>query len=115
MKTYKDVYMLPLHVSHDWVRDEKHQFVFQFEDAVRSDNVQRQILGIINGYGKPSTQHHFIHENGYISEGGKNYILIRGWGNLTGTGGHNLSVEEAANIQDTFAEFIVNQLNQKVN
>ena len=36
---------------------------------------------------------------------------IRGWGNLTGAGAHNLSVEEAANIQDTFADFIVERLN----
>ena len=38
---------------------------------------------------------------------GHKLILIRGWGNLTGAGAHNLSVEEAANIQDTFADFIV--------
>jgi len=40
-------------------------------------------------------------------------ILIRGWGNLTGTGAHNLKEEEAANIQDTFAEYIVEQLNRR--
>ena len=54
----------------------------------------------------------FRHEDGFILDNDHNkLILIRGWGNLTGIGAHNLSVEEAANIQDTFADFIVERLN----
>jgi len=40
-------------------------------------------------------------------------ILIRGWGGLTGIGGLNLSTLEAAHVQDTFAEYIVKQLNRR--
>jgi hypothetical protein len=114
MKTYKDVYHFPLHNSEiGWVRDAKSQFVFQFEDYVHNNILlQNNIVDTINGNYKPKKQHHFVHEDGLITEDGNEFILIRGWGNLTGTGGHNLSPEEAANIQDTFAEFIVKQLNQ---
>lgn len=113
MKTYKDVYQFPLHLNEDigWVRDAKSQFVFQFEDYI-GILLQNNIVDVINGNSKPKKQHNFIHEDGLISEDGNEFILIRGWGNLTGKGGHNLSPEEAANIQDTFAEFIVEQLNQ---
>lgn len=112
MKTYKDIYQFPLHNSEiGWVRDAKSQFVFQFQ--FHEPLLQNNIIEIINGIEKPKSQRKFIHKDGIIEEMGKEYILIRGWGNLTGTGGHNLSPEEAANVQDTFAEFIVNQLNQK--
>lgn len=115
MKTYKDVYSFPLHLdkSIGWVRDAKSQFVFQFEDYVDNNiSLQNNIVDIINGNSKPLTQHSFIHKDGIISENGNEFILIRGWGNLTGIGGHNLHPKEAINIQDTFAEFIVEQLNQ---
>lgn len=111
MKTYKDIYHFPLRNSEiGWVRDAKNQFVFQFE--FDEPLLQNNIVAIINGKEKPKSQRKFIHKDGIIEEMGKEYILIRGWGNLTGTGGHNLSEEEAANVQDTFAEFIVEQLNQ---
>lgn len=114
MKTFKDVYVFPLSVDNiGWVRDSKGQFVFQFEDYVQSMLVRSQIVGIINGDSKPTKINNFIHDDGMISKDGIDYILIRGWGNLTGTGGHNLPAEEAANIQDTFAEYIISKLNQK--
>lgn len=112
MKTYKDVYELPLRVDDiGWVRDEKDQFVFQFQFDEKF--LQGNIISVINGTEKPKYQHEFIHKEGIISEGCNDFILIRGWGHLTGIGGLNLSTEEACNIQDTFAEFIVEQLNQK--
>lgn len=112
MKTYKDVYRFPLRNSQiGRVKDADNQFVFQFQ--FHELLLQNNIIAIINGTEKPKSQRKFIHKDGIIEEMGKEYILIRGWGNLTGTGGHNLPLEEAANVQDTFAEFIVNQLNQK--
>ena len=30
MKTYKDIYELPLEESHGWIYDQKRNFVFQF-------------------------------------------------------------------------------------
>lgn len=48
----------------------------------------------------------------YLENGGDDliFIIIRGWGNLTGTGGHNLDVEKAAEIQDEFGEYIIKRL-----
>lgn len=117
MRTYKDVYQFPLHCDDiGWVRDAKYQFVFQFEFF--GELLWHNILCIINGTEKPTKGKVFTHKGGVISDGKCNYIRIRGWGNLTGIGGHNMSTEEAANVQDTFAEFIVemlngNELNQK--
>lgn len=39
------------------------------------------------------------------------FIIVRGWGNLTGTGGgHGLPPEEASKIQDEFAQWIIDTL-----
>ena len=44
---------------------------------------------------------------------GKEYkfFRIRGWGMLTGSGGYNLDAETAAQVQDDFMEYCINQLN----
>jgi HKD family nuclease len=115
MKTYKDVYQLPLRMQKygSWVYDANNNFVFEFE--IENKEKQQLLLDVINGEKKlynPDAVFH--HKDGYIfTDKGVEVILIRGWGNLTGTGAMNLSSEEAANIQDTFAEFIVEQLNKR--
>lgn len=56
----------------------------------------------------------FKHNEGYVFDNNQSkVILIGGWGNLTGCGAHNLKLEVAANIQDTFADFIVERLNKR--
>lgn len=40
-------------------------------------------------------------------------MLVRGWGYLIGTGGLNLSAEEATKIQDDFGNWIVETLSKK--
>lgn len=111
MKTFKDIYRFPLHKVEpiSFVMDKSGNFVFQFE--IDDEDKEKLILDIINGNSDKVTGKKYVHDNGLITEDGEPIILIRGWGNLTGTGSHNLSGEEAANIQDTFAEFIVNKLN----
>ena len=114
MKTFKDIYKFPLVEwgnSTSRVHDQDGNFVFQFEYISKS--TMEKLLKCING-GLNLTNPHisFRHEDGYILDNDHNkLILIRGWGNLTGIGAHNLPVEEAANIQDTFADFIVERLN----
>ena len=39
-------------------------------------------------------------------------LLVRGWGHLIGIGGHNLPPKKAAQIQDEFAEYMVEQINK---
>jgi hypothetical protein len=112
MKTYKDVYQLPLEESHGWIYDQKRNFVFQF--LIDDKKTEQKILDVING--KENLKRIdlvFKHEKGIIKDKDRELILIRGWGNLTGPGAMNLSVEEASNIQDTFANFIVERLNYR--
>lgn len=120
MKTYKDIYKFPLHLAKyggNQVFDEDEtNFVFQFQ-GVKPPSQMQLVVNVINGETNlvdPDTFFH--HEHGYIKDNkGREIILIRGWGNLTGVGGHNLPEEEAANIQDTFAEYIVERLNYRKN
>lgn len=125
MKTYKDIYKFPLHdcfISDDGFRsgqifDSANNFVFQFEDI--SDENQEKVLNVLNGVETLKNDNLFFnHREGCIMMNNNNIletkiILIRGWGNLTGIGAHHLPPEEAANIQDSFAEFIVEQLNKR--
>jgi lipopolysaccharide export LptBFGC system permease protein LptF len=113
MKTYKDVYQLPLEENHGWIYDQKNNFVFQF--MIDDEKTEQKILDVINGKENfKNLDLVFKHEQGQIvDKSGLPIILIRGWGNLTGTGAMNLSVEEASNIQDTFADFIVERLNYR--
>lgn len=118
MKTYKDIYVFPLEVDDfGWVHDQSDNFVFQFVGPNNYDENSRQILlDAINGKSPIGLGNPVKHVNGEIqSFDGTPMILIRGWGGLTGIGGHNLSNEEAANIQDTFADFIVEQINNRNN
>ena len=122
MKTYKDIYKLPLR---QWeygsrVSCSNNNFVFQFEPRFTNgeyadgwQELEKQALSAINGHSFFDKE--VYHEQGCIFIKGevKQIITIRGWGNLTGIGGHNLNADEAANIQDTFAEFIVQQLNKR--
>jgi hypothetical protein len=126
MKTYKDIYKFPLQKSKfiSWVYDKKSNFVFQFEPKfINGDyaegwkEFEQKVIDCLNSKTplKTINKSNFIHKNGEIfavqGENKAHIITIRGWGNLTGIGGHNLPSEDAANIQDTFAEFIINTLN----
>ena len=95
----------------EWVYDLKGNFIFQFvaDYKLPEGRLSDMILSIMNGV-KPA-----IKLNLSISEEDRNiillkgspFILIRGWGNLTGTGAHNFSTEKAAKIQDDLANWIV--------
>jgi hypothetical protein len=52
------------------------------------------------------------HEEHEFFKGDKYIFCVRGWGNLTGIGGHNLKPEKAAKIQDTLIEYIFKILTQ---
>lgn len=113
MKTYKEVYQLPLEYQHGWIYDQKGNFVFQF--LIDNEEMEKKLLDVINGKKNlTNLDLVFKHEKGLIvDKKGYEAILIRGWGNLTGKGALNLPEKEAANIQDTFANFIVERLNYR--
>ena len=118
--TFKEAYKFPLrsdpYGSYVWTAD--NELAFQFMNKVISDkpvtvpkHVQQQIVDQING-----TEEYKLHDLGYnnkecmITHKGKDMILIRGWGHLTGSGCLRLSEDEACRIQDEFARFIIDQL-----
>lgn len=48
-----------------------------------------------------------------LPDAAKAIMTVRGWGHLTGIGGHNLPAPEAAQIQDGFLEWAVARLNER--
>lgn len=122
MKTYKDIYEFPLRISKygNWVYDQKSNFVFQFEPrftkgeyTIGYKELETKLLDAINGNSNFDERVYLKDGQVFIEGDNIPVITIRGWGNLTGVGAHALSGEEAANIQDTFAEFICERLNSK--
>lgn len=127
MKTYKDIYEFPLHQAKygSWVYDKIGNFVFQFEPRFDEKGqyekgwkeFEQNVLNCLNEVKNLELRVETIFTlkegNIFITQNNNtlHIITIRGWGNLTGIGAHNLSGEEASNIQDTFAEFILNKLN----
>lgn len=118
--SFTDIYELPLHQARysTWVRDAKDNFVFQFQWFEDSREQQTLIIQILNGEITDYKRQNLIHRDGEILllKDAKGVIkevplmLIRGWGNLTGSGSYNMPSEYACKIQDSFAEFIISKL-----
>ena len=113
LKFYKQPFRL--NKSCDWVYDADGNFVMQFE--LYNDTVNNQIMAVINDEEKPKNSLFSSDGCGGIDILGidglpHTCIIIRGWGNLTGTGAHNLSHEEAIDIQDNFVEWLLYKLNK---
>ncbi len=53
------------------------------------------------------------HDEHEFFQGDKYIFCVRGWGSLTGIGGHNLSPEKAVEIQDSLIEYIFNTLTKE--
>lgn len=115
MKNWEDVYELPLkdgYMNDNFrsgrIRDNKGNFVFQF--IIQDYQLQEKVLDILNGKTVSNVDNTITNDKGIISVNGEDYIMIRGWGNLTGIGAMHLPIKDALNIQDTFAEWIVMML-----
>lgn len=108
---HENYFKLPL--KHDeyasfmvWTEDNERAI-----DIIRDDKkLQKDIIKTLNGEKDDFSIGILTYENGEIFENGKILLRIRSWGNLTGIGGHNLPAKEAAAIQDSFAEWIIEKL-----
>ena len=115
MKNFKEVYNFPFeNTQWDWVYDSGGEnFIFQWQ----IENIEKQnlLLSVINGNENLKNPFlNFTHKEGVIYDGnGNEIIMIRGWGNLTSTNCFGFSPKEAANIQDTLAEYIIERLNYR--
>lgn len=123
MKSYKDIYKFPLELLHHRVYDKVDNFIFQFEPKFTKDGssyaegykeFEQRVMKAVNGVPQEFKGSFEVKDTGIIYYKGVHVITIRGWGNLTGIGGHNLPAEEAANIQDTFSDFLIESLNKRL-
>lgn len=86
-----------------------------------SDDDKEKIVNCLNGEGNPPKDNlelKYNSDNTTIQVKDKegkfrDLLVVRGWGALTGVGGHALPQEKAIPIQDAFAEFIVKTLSKK--
>jgi hypothetical protein len=111
--SFKDLYEFPFKsYGYSQVYDNDDNFIFQFE--IDNKETRQKCLDIINGDLVSTKENSFVHKGGTIylvkDEDNLPLIIIRGWGNLTGTGAYNLDEKYACEIQDTLAEYIVDKL-----
>lgn len=109
--SFTDIYTEPFTEMMSWIYSGD-SFCFQFLNG--SDESNKKVLDILNGdittYKRQDLKNDDNTIKIFINDNWVDYILIRGWGNLTGTGAYNLAGEYACKIQDTLAEFIMNKL-----
>lgn len=123
MENFKNYFKFPLKMWEDFdikvfTNDNKMAFDWLINIPIEAKN---KIVAKINGETLiMRVKKEFWYENGIvfckILEGEqKNTVYqlfrVRGWGMLTGVGGYNLPPEEAAKIQDDFANYCVTILN----
>lgn len=90
------------------VYDAKDNFVFQFEYGVYKE-LQQEVLFSLNDLDcEPiNTLKLSLHSDIEIFNENKEFICIRGWGNLTRIGGYNFDAEKASKIQNDFRDWII--------
>lgn len=118
LKFYKQPFRLDKNSY--WVYDANGNCVMQLETC--DDEFNEQIIDLINDDATPSKDRFVVldddeNEAGCIYFRGESDVLnpcimIKGWGNLTGARGHNLSSEEAEDIQDSFVLWLLTKLNK---
>ena len=111
--SFTDVYTFPFKNIHtSWVYDSQDNFIFQF--CIYSKQSREKFLNILNNTVTEYNRYDARYVKGFIElkhlDKWVQFILVRGWGTLTGVGGYNLSEEYASKIQDSLAEYIIDKL-----
>lgn len=108
--SFKDLYKFPFHQAKygTWVYDANSNFIFEFE--FKGKDTQEKVVNILNNDLLEYKRQDVEHKDGMIYVDGIEFILIRGFGGLTGVGAHNLNAEYACKIQDSLAEYIIDKL-----
>lgn len=117
---WKSVYKFPLELKNstkvmtpdfEMAFDFIPSFIKDIETLQISLEDKQKIVRILNGSDeKVKTPHNYSYKNGTIFVNDLALIWIRGWGHLTGQGGLRLKEEQAIEIQDGFANFIISTL-----
>lgn len=119
---FKKAFQFPLKNEHGLVFTADNNRAFDFAQTWLYPNGlhsgpdnRKEIIECLNGNGKKiQTDLKLSYADSiiYSDMNGKNqeFIIMRGWGMLTGTGGLNLVEEVACKIQDDFAGYIISCL-----
>lgn len=109
---WKDVFTPPFKETCGMVFDKKDRFCMN--TLTHDDEVIAALLAKLNGEIKVRIENadfHYDEKEGKICFGKHPLLWIRAWGRLTGCGGLKLDSEVAAKLQDDFADWMVNTLN----
>lgn len=123
MEEFKEYYKLPLKM---WefmdikVFTDDNKMAFDWLINIPRDTKQK-LVDRINGVNTEpyKTKKTFYFKDGIVycqiedKDQEIKLFRIRGWGMLTGVGGYNLPADKAAEIQDAFANYCVEMLNEK--
>lgn len=117
-KYFKPPFKFPFGFSKVFTNDSNMAFDFvskMFEPTAyeMSPEDKQGLLDILNGADKKmETKLDLGYANGTITLDGRPFIWIRSWGRLTGTGGGlGLPDDKARQIQDSFANHIIEKWN----
>lgn len=110
---WKQFYKLPLQLdpepycSYAWTKDD--EMALGFDNDVTREEAQF-IIDALNG--KTSGTLPNLKLDGPVDflQGDKYIFCVRGYGSLTGVGGHKLSRNKADKIQDEFVQYILKTL-----
>ena len=118
---WQEYYKFPLKVDVycdiiTWTADKQRAFDWCVDIPL---DKKQELVDVLNNTTQHSFKHKFYRENSYIFSENPIFkkepvLSIRGWGYLTGPGGCHLDHETAAQIQDAFGDYIVEQLNKNV-
>jgi len=112
---WKEFYKLPLKLdeapysSYAWTSDG--EMALGFDMDLNREYCQ-YIVDVINGEIKVKGQVHGLTLDGPVDflKGGQYIFCVRGYGSLTGIGGHALPEDKADKIQDDFVQHILKTL-----
>lgn len=122
IRTFKDAFKFPLKFYHGMVFTADNNRAIDFAKKWHypngffiTESSAREVIKLINGEdGRMQTDLKLKLEDGviytYVNGEPQEFIIIRGWGHLTGTGGLNLRDDLAMQIQDDFAAHILKVL-----
>lgn len=85
-----------------WDANDSLALMFDYDS---DEELRHKVVDILNGDSKETIEG-LENEEIDFDLNGKPFFCVRGWGKLTGAGGHNLTVEEATAIQDGFVDYI---------
>lgn len=119
VRLYKDYFKFPLKRQYSKVFTNDYGMALDFvlpmmvENAFKiSDDDKDNVVKILNGEkANIGVDLKLEYKGGTIYANGQEFMWVRSWGRLTGTGGYNLPSEKAASIQDDFAKYVIDTIN----